>query len=276
MQSGDAPTAVVTAEQRLKDSISIPDRISHPYIRYRVLVVDDQITNCQIAVHMLKKLGHHADSATAGHAAIDMHKRQRYDLILMDCQMPGLDGYQATAQIRSVEAGERRTAIIGWTSGLEEDDWERCIGAGMDDVMAKPIRPETVQQMMARWLHLASSLCVPTADIGGNEFENIQQQFGLNFAQLAALFQRDAQRRIAAMRDAAGEKDICKIATIAHVLGGSSALMGAVRLASMCRDLEIRCMDEVAGNLEVHLHKIEEEYREAEAAIKMMLQSATL
>lgn len=264
------------ADDTLRDLARIHVRAVHEYAGYRILVVDDSIVNCQVAVHLLKNLGCHADAATSSEAAIHMHVRQRYDLILMDCQMPGLDGYQTTERIRSAETGNRRTAIIGWTTTLQAENRERCIAAGMDDLIEKPIRKEMVQKMIARWLHPAISLDAPIVDATENNLESMHRGFGVQFAELAATYQADTSKRLIAMREAAGERDHIKIAAIAHVLGGSCASIGAIRLSGMCRELENCCKAAFPKNLDILLDEIHDEYVGIDSKIRTLLQTPTL
>jgi CheY-like chemotaxis protein/HPt (histidine-containing phosphotransfer) domain-containing protein len=276
MHAGDTPTALATADDPLRGATPIPVRPSHEYDNYRFLVVDDNIINCQVAVHMLVKLGCHADAAMNSRDAIDMHQRQRYDLILMDCQMPGLDGCQTTEQIRSAETDNQRTAIIGWTSTLQSEEKERCFAAGMDDLLGKPIRTEMLREMIERWLRPGTSLLAPLSDVADNALESTHKRLGAHFAELAALYRTDTLLRISAMHAAAAECDNGKIATIAHVLGGSCASIGAMHLSAMCRELENYCRTALPDNLDCLLKDIEDEFQRTDSIIRTLLQSATL
>jgi CheY-like chemotaxis protein len=109
--------------------------------------------NQVIAVRMLEKLGCRVDVAANGREALEMARGLAYDLILMDCQMPEMDGYAATAAIRDREAGTgRRVAIVAMTANAMEDDRDRCLAAGMDDYLAKPIKPAGLVAMVAKWV----------------------------------------------------------------------------------------------------------------------------
>jgi signal transduction histidine kinase/DNA-binding response OmpR family regulator len=122
-------------------------------ITARVLVVEDNRVNQVIAVRMLEKLGCRVDVAANGREALEMARGLAYDLILMDCQMPEMDGYAATAAIRDREAGTgRRVAIVAMTANAMEDDRDRCLAAGMDDYLAKPIKPAGLVAMVAKWV----------------------------------------------------------------------------------------------------------------------------
>ncbi|MEY4375666.1 MAG: hypothetical protein RJB26_216 [Pseudomonadota bacterium] len=117
-----------------------------------VLVVDDHALNRTIAVGKLAALGHHAVAVTGGQEALDLLLQQRFDLVLMDCQMPGMDGYQASAEIRRRERGtEARLPIVALTADATTESRERCAAAGMDDFIEKPFARETLAEQLARW-----------------------------------------------------------------------------------------------------------------------------
>jgi CheY-like chemotaxis protein len=124
-------------------------------IRARVLVAEDNAVNRKTASRMLELLGCHVDVATDGEEAVRMLASDSYDLIFMDCQMPKLDGYEATREIRRREAsGGIRTTIIAMTAHALPGDREKCIEAGMDDYVSKPIRKDAVSEVINRHLPL--------------------------------------------------------------------------------------------------------------------------
>jgi CheY-like chemotaxis protein len=269
MQTSNARAAAAKAEAPLND------RERSSFADCRILVVDDNIINCQVAVHILRKLGCDADAITVSRDAVSAHRRQPYDLILMDCQMPELDGFQATAQIRAAETPGWRAAIIGWTTTWGSDQWEKCMVAGMDDMITKPISPQAAQSMIRRWRH--SAALRPLSDIAeaADDLASTQQRFGTSFAEIAALYQSETPKRIAAMRCAADERNDVRLAAIAHVLSGSCASIGAIRLGMMCRELETSCKTGMPGNVEACLGRIEDEYADTVARIRTLLGFAT-
>jgi PAS domain S-box-containing protein len=127
----------------------------------RVLLVEDNQVNQKLAFHFLQKLSCRADLAANGFEAIEMCQRQRYDVILMDCQMPEMDGYAATGQIRCSVGPNRNTPIIALTANALTEDRERCLAAGMNDYIAKPIRRDQLAEMLRRWVAIE----LPAADI---------------------------------------------------------------------------------------------------------------
>ena len=117
-----------------------------------LLVEDDRIARF-VVERLLAECGCRVDAVSNGEEAVAAVAAGTYDLVLMDCQMPVMDGYEATARIRELEAGGRRTPIIAMTASVMESDSERCIAAGMDDFLGKPLDPERVQEVLARWLN---------------------------------------------------------------------------------------------------------------------------
>jgi signal transduction histidine kinase/CheY-like chemotaxis protein len=120
----------------------------------RILLAEDNEINREVALSRLTKLGYSADVATDGAQAVAACKSTDYDVVLMDCQMPAMDGYQASAEIRNLEQAQnkKRVAIIALTANALEGDREKCLAAGMDDHLPKPFKKEQLQEVLERWL----------------------------------------------------------------------------------------------------------------------------
>src|SRR6266446_1558459 len=126
--------------------------VSRPAHGGRVLIVEDNAANLKVAMLMVERLGYRADKAGNGVEAVRVLDRMNYDAVLMDCQMPEMDGYEATRQIRRHEKEGRRTPIIAMTASAMAGDRERCLAAGMDDYISKPIKLHVVAAVLERWL----------------------------------------------------------------------------------------------------------------------------
>ena len=217
--------------------------------RGRVLVVDDNPVNQLVALRMLQKMGHAVDVADNGVLALERVAAGDYDAVLMDCQMPAMDGFEATREIRLREGEERHTPIIAMTAGAMMGDEAKCLEAGMDAYLSKPITADSLALMMERWsgrgagyqsgpqvgpaagAPLDSALISGLRGLGTHEFRN-----------LVELFLSDGAERVAALRFAEGDGDGSAIAKIAHSLRGSAATFGAGALAQLCAELQERAL----------------------------------
>jgi len=139
---------------------SVASEASHAHVTAtltrasRLLLVEDNAVNQKVAIHMLMKLGHQVDLAEHGRQAIERLSQQRYDLVLMDCQMPEMDGYEATRTIRDPASTvlDHHVTVIAMTANAFAEDRERCMAAGMNDFLAKPVDRQTLAATLAKWL----------------------------------------------------------------------------------------------------------------------------
>ena len=146
------------AEQRVSPAAS-PDPMPGGLLKlhYRVLLAEDNVVNQRVAASILRKYGCRMDVAANGREAVDMWEKLPYDLIFMDCQMPEMDGYEATSEIRRREGGRAHTPIVAMTANVMQGDREECLAAGMDDYIAKPVSPAHLRNALLRWGQAAAS-----------------------------------------------------------------------------------------------------------------------
>jgi signal transduction histidine kinase/CheY-like chemotaxis protein len=142
---------------------TVPTPPSPPSVSVAVLVAEDNAVNQKVITRMLERLGLHVTLAGNGQEAVDLLACERFDLVFMDCQMPEVDGYQATAAIRHAETARGgHVPIVAMTAHAMTGDRETCLAAGMDDYLAKPVRPAEVQAMVEKWVGPLRSASPPT------------------------------------------------------------------------------------------------------------------
>jgi CheY-like chemotaxis protein/HPt (histidine-containing phosphotransfer) domain-containing protein len=230
----------------------------------RILVADDNPVNRTMAAAMLSKLGCQVGIAIDGAEAVCMHAEQAFDLVLMDCQMPALDGYEATAGIRRIDGERRHTPVIALTSSDDSPEREKCASAGMDGFLPKPLEPQALLDILRRWLSRTSTL-----DIG--KLTTMRAVFGdAEFAALIRLYCDDVPQRIAALQHALAANDPAEMARIAHAFSGSCASIGASTLSGMCKELEARLKDGLPNDVGQRLDAIEAECRQVSLQLQAM------
>jgi CheY-like chemotaxis protein len=242
-----------------------------PFAGRRILVADDDPVNRQVAASLLQKLGCITDVAADGLQAIEMHGRANYDLLLMDCDMPQFDGYQATQRIRAAEGEARRTPVVALSASMRETERDKCLAAGMDDFLAKPVRPQLLREVMTRLLLQESAVEVPGPAACADELEAVRDMFGADFAELASLYQNDSPPRLAGIREAHATGDTARMTKLAHALAGSSASIGATGMSGLCSELELRVRQGLLDDFQQRLGAIEDEYRRLRNRLQNML-----
>ena len=281
------PEAASITHRRLGEPPTDPHKRPN---RGHVLVAEDNHVNQKVAVKMLERLGYRADVAANGLEAVEALSRIRYAAVLMDMQMPEMDGYEATAEIKRREAGQaRRTPIIAMTASAMQGDREKALDAGMDDYVTKPVTAKELGAVLERWIapHELSKQETTTniADsdpAASNEEEAVLDESVVAtlrelqeggepdvLEELIELFLEDAPPQIAALWEAVDAGNAQVVERIAHTLKGSSGNMGATRMAAICSDLEDVGASSALYKAPELLKQLEEEFgrvREALAA----------
>jgi CheY-like chemotaxis protein/HPt (histidine-containing phosphotransfer) domain-containing protein len=203
----------------------------------RVLLVEDNPVNRQFALAVLRSVGAVVQVAVDGSEAVRMASEQEHDLILMDCQMPVMDGYEATRRIR---ASGNATPVIALTANAMEGDRDRCAAAGMDDYLAKPIRPDTLRAAVAAKARRRPGARSLEAEVGVDEAE-ITARIGGDpelLADISRLFVTHSPDMLEALRTAAAKGDGAAMASAAHALKGSIGNFTQGRPFEVARALE--------------------------------------
>jgi PAS domain S-box-containing protein len=211
----------------------------------RVLVVEDNTTNQMVAMGLLSRLGFNAEVVSNGRQAVEAVARSAYDAILMDCNMPVMDGYEATAAIRHMEGDRGRVRIIAMTASALAGDRERCLAAGMDDYVAKPVKQRDLAQVLQISDAEAAGEPVPAVITNGavenRQLESLRALDGGDGRFLASLVDSFAASSVQALRTLAsaveaGDRDA--LAREAHRFRGEAATLGAGGVAGVCAQLE--------------------------------------
>ncbi len=246
----------------------------------RILVAEDNVVNQKVALLLLQQLGYAADVAADGEETLAALRRQRYDVVLMDVQMPGMDGLEAARHIRNDWPDAERPRIIAVTANALREDRETCLAAGMDDYLSKPVLLEDLRAALYRVVGTAAPVPPPASNINADantdgDVESFDPKYIDQLRQLQAItgkelvspiidrFLAEAPSRLAELRQALAARDDKNFVFVAHAFKGIGAQLGARRLAKICHDLEMQGrrvewpgMEEILGQLESEIEHV--------------------
>jgi CheY-like chemotaxis protein len=203
-----------------------------------VLVAEDNPVNQLVIQGMLAKRGLMADVVATGIEALEVLDRERHAAVLMDVQMPELDGYETTRRMRAAENGSSRVPIIAMTAGALERDREAALEAGMDDYLAKPLRPEALDAVLERWLGAAPPPAPAEPIFDDSRIRGFAESYPDIVDRLVALFADSTPPLLDQLEAAARDRDDELVRRLAHKLRSSCDNVGAMRMAALCRTLE--------------------------------------
>ena len=218
----------------------------------RVLVAEDNLINRELAVGLLQAVGVLVDAVEDGRQAVEQGRQVAYDCILMDVQMPLMDGIEATRRLRA-DPSVRRIPILALTANVGREDRARCIACGMDDVVAKPVNPDTLYATLRKWLPMATGCPThvdadePTRSVLTSDVETavdlriLEKSVGgdpIRFRRFATLFIESVSGTLAELDQALAAGDMGKLSDLGHRLKSSSSMVGALGFAAMCQRLE--------------------------------------
>lgn len=279
--AGYAPTK----ERTLGPTIDPQMGKRHPL---RILLTEDNALNQKLALRMLKRMGYRADVASNGLEALQALRRQPYDVVLMDIQMPEMDGEQATRRIRSEWAAERQPRIIAMTAHAMVGAREQYLAVGMDDYISKPVRIEQLADALRRCQPLADYAPEPSKDgsvlsenqvpIRTIDLSMLEQSLGPGneesatvISELMEVFLSDIEEILSELQQAIEEQDTKKLRRAAHTLKGGSALFGASVLSKLCLELEQLDLDGMRERALQKVEQIEAESQQVRAELKAMI-----
>jgi signal transduction histidine kinase/CheY-like chemotaxis protein/HPt (histidine-containing phosphotransfer) domain-containing protein len=264
----------------------------------RVLLVEDHPVNQKVAQKLLERLGLTVDVADNGEIALDKLRQRPYAMVLMDCQMPVLDGYSATRRLREIEneQGTPRIPVIAMTAHAMSGDRERCLQAGMDDYLSKPLDRQLLAQTLARWMQQspnagaaaapgAASVASPVLSITEASkpvmntppppdtldtatLVDLEDIMGDELVTLVDAYLRDGETRMRNLREAATRGDSAEVGKLAHSLKSSSANLGAMPLSSRARQVEEAARSGTLVNPADSVAALEKLYANAAAALR--------
>lgn len=231
------PTARIEAEKKISRT-------------GRILIAEDNATNQLVATGMLRMLGCSCSIAKNGVEAVTQWRDGNWDLILMDCSMPEMDGFQATATIRSLEAGSGlHTPIIAMTANTLSTDIERCKQVGMDDHLPKPLTLEALSTRLEQWLNWRPFL-TPHVEIAADPTSNLpldtivlkrlREMLGTSISEAIRPFLEDMPRYLSELETAIADGNGSALSQVTHVIKGAASNLGAFTMASVAREMEVR------------------------------------
>ncbi len=212
-----------------------------------VLIVDDNYANCQVASGMLERLGCGHDSAYNGQEALELLARKEFDVVLMDCNMPIMDGYEATSRLRNLASRVKTIPVLAMTANNSPEERERCLQAGMNDFVGKPLTVKTLSALLEKWSGAAKSLPPSVLDadsdsltdgIDTDAIDELRQCIGEVFNSAADAFIEDIPGHLDGLKSAIYRSDFQQVLELAHTIKGSAANLGGKKVSQLAGSLE--------------------------------------
>jgi signal transduction histidine kinase/DNA-binding response OmpR family regulator len=209
-----------------------------PPMGLRILVAEDNPVNQRVVVRMIEKLGCRAGVAATGLEVLAALDREPCDVVLMDVQMPDMDGLEATREIRKRRPRERGPTVIAMTANARREDETACLEAGMDGFLAKPVRVEALRDALAG-VAAGAGTSAPTLDLAAfDRLRVLERDAPGVLKEIVDLYLADTPPRVESLRAAAARQDVESLGSLAHGLKGSSGYIGAREMESLCAEIE--------------------------------------
>ncbi len=247
--------------------------------KIRILLAEDNIINQKVALKILDKLGYRADAAANGLEALKALENLPYDLVLMDCQMPEMDGYDATAAIRNPQSAVRNhdIPIIAMTAHAMKGAREKCIEAGMDDYVSKPVRLQEIGDVIERNLGRAGGPTPQEARAAESAGADVLDRASLldtldgdaeTWNEILALFLEHAPKQMATLKQALDTNDAARLEQQAHTIKGAAANVGAGRMRDCAARLEDAGREQKLENATETFGELEDEFERVRQAVQ--------
>jgi len=237
--------------------------------------------NQKVALRQLQKLGYRADAVANGREAVEALERIPYDLVLMDCQMPEMDGYEATGEIRRREGSAKHTWIVAMTANALEGDRAKCLAAGMDDYVSKPVKPAELGAVLDKLLSESSDTAHPLQNTNGKpvDLERLIQVMGEEpeeQAEIIGVYLDQMAANLTKLEGAVATRNSSEISFILHNCIGTSANCGMVAVLDPLRQLETQSRENRFADGPSLLSKINGEFDRVRNFLQEHLSMATV
>jgi len=257
---------------------SIDDNSKH---KIRILLAEDNLINQKVALKILEKLGYRADAVANGKEVIEALKNKHYDVVLMDVQMPEMDGFKAAKVIRDVKSDvpNHDIPIIAMTAHAMKGDRERCLEVGMNDYVAKPIQPQELLQVLQRWIHSKSpdeaSTNLETNSSAKKLFDRsrLLERLGGDeelLTEVIDLFLKDVPVQVEKLEQALQNKDAELVESIGHSIKGAFANIEALKLKETAFLIEKSGKDKDLERASLHLKELKQEFEKLKTILSKL------
>lgn len=274
----------VKVEEKIEQRVEIDEELAKRY-PLRILLAEDNVVNQKVAVRILQRLGYRVEIAANGQEVLDLVKTVSYDLIFMDVQMPDMDGMEASRRLVKTYSADVRPKIIAMTANAMQGDREKCIAAGMDDYIAKPIRIEEIQFMLEKWGNKILSsrdnliqklkktkLVTSIIDESKIQFLNdIQSEDDLIFfSELIDIYLTETPKILDKIKQTTENKEKAGLTFAAHKLKGSSVTLGVLKMSDLAHELEIIALNEDFDESKIIYNKMLETFDKLIDELKLL------
>lgn len=247
--------------------------------QYSILVAEDNVVNQKVILRMLSELGFQAEAVTDGNEAIEAVRNKKWDLVLMDVQMPIIDGLEATRQIREIRDSASKIPIVALTAHALKEDKEKCLKAGMNDYLSKPINLKQLSKILDSWLNIEAGLKEkkqPEVQPQKNVFD-LQRFTEMSLGDIS--FQRellmdffeDLDQRLSKLNNFVKEKELEGLIKEVHTIKGSSYSLGAVRIGEEALGIELSGKSEDWDSILERMQTLKSTITETKETIKHLL-----